>query len=342
MAQQWTIIQHVNTNNMTMTQTDASDSIQGKNVVNFPDGTLVNGEQIFNADTESLTQDGTTSDSIQKNNLVIADTIVISYQEATLNDVTLNQIGDVDSSYQGINGIYAETVTAATQTVTLDTGTLTQDTTGSDNEQALNEAHVDTTITALAQTVNATAGISLNQGETVSGGSNIQAINDVDGSGLVVDGTVSQTINAGVTVALNQNAAAGDQDEQAGNRLDTGEGTVAASGSVTQLINGDGSTTLDFIQVSSANNIIQAGNLIKVVGTDAGSSVTQTVQNIDTADFVQDETVHAVQAGNAIISNTHSASTIQATQSFSATTSVDLIQTEVNGSVQSVNLAGVF
>ncbi|OAD19874.1 hypothetical protein THIOM_004464 [Candidatus Thiomargarita nelsonii] len=78
------------------------------------------------------------------------------------------------------------------------------------------------------------------------------------------------------------------------------------------------------------------------MGTEAGSSVEQTVQNIDTADFVQDGTDHAIQAGNAIISNTPTTSTIQATQNFSAATSVDLIQTDVNDSVQSVNLAGVF
>jgi len=350
MAASWELVQSYGTVTTNVEQGPAEDSIQGINTVYdlAANADVVNVDQdVVSSTSVSFTQGnsgGPVSGSLQGGNIVYVPNGTVTLLDQDIEKVLKeDQVGNVSGSKQAANYIEADVIVTATQTVTPAASViLNQDVTGSGNKQALNEAIVGTTLTDLSQDIAGTPSFTLNQGATVSGGSNIQAVNDVNGSALVVDGTVSQTINAGAAVALNQNAAAGNHDEQAGNRLDTGGGIVAASGQVTQLINGDGSTTLDLIQISPENNIIQAGNLIKVVGTEAGSSVEQTVQNIDTADFVQDGTDHAIQAGNAIISNTPTTSTIQATQNFSAATSVDLIQTDVNDSVQSVNLAGVF
>ena len=232
------------------------------------------------------------------------------------------------------------------QEATLNTNptTLTQnkDTSGTTNSvQAINNINLQNDngdiIAGSTQTLNTTKNITFDQDD--AGSNNIQAVNNAV-TKTVTD--LTQTLNSTAiqTIKFEQgvDSATGTGNVQAVNRV---KATTVTK--LNQSITGSSNITLDFDQANSADQDIQAGNLIDA--STAGDSlattddVKQTIDVLD-SDMKQEDTKASIQAGNALITAKTGVATGKITQKFTTGT-LTMLQSGANGSVQSGNYVGV-
>jgi hypothetical protein len=213
MASSWTVIQDfASTSDTTMTQTDATaNAAQTLNSISLEAGDDVpQGTQTVTESGDlSLTQGGTTTaDAIQAANNISVGTVTSADQTATVTGATaLTQEGATATSVQAINRIDAATIERARQTATLNAtsgNAMNQSVSGDTNVQALNQVSGATDVNDLVQNASA---VTATMNQTASGASNTQAFNNLSAANVGATTTVEQTVSATDGVTLNQNAS---------------------------------------------------------------------------------------------------------------------------------------
>jgi hypothetical protein len=266
MAAGWTVIQDftVNSNSMTMTQTQGSNgAAQTMNSINLgAGGDVASGEQNVNMSSG-----------------------------ATLG-LTQN-VGTTDSE-QAVNSISAETVTSATQKLEV-TGnvTLFQDTTGTDNVQAVNNVEATDAVTTSTQEVLSGDSVIFGLEQTGDVGvDNTQALNRLELSNSNVvgsGGTVTQDITAATGGLELQQSTGSNGVIQAGNLIEAD----STSDTVTQAID---VSNISFNQ-SATGAGHQLGNGLVLSDVTVGGTMDQDI-TVTTVAFTQSGAIGSIQSGN--------------------------------------------